>query len=138
MAGVSLGLRKMFGSRSAVSQSVGYAYAGIAMAGPWLLTFCTLLVFGVLPFPGLTPAERGAFTVFVLYGHCGSMLLTGGLQLVAARHVSDQLFVGDVRRLAPTFSAASLVSLVLHAATGWLFAWATGAGGMLALAEVAF
>jgi uncharacterized membrane protein len=103
-----------------------------------MLTFVSLLALGLVPLPGLSWEERGAFQVFVLYGHCGSMLLTGGLQLVVARHVSDQIFVGDVRRLGPTYATAALVSLLLHAGTAGLFALVTGASGMLAMAEVAF
>jgi len=38
MAGISLPLRRLLGSRSILAQSAGYAIAGLSMAGPWLLT----------------------------------------------------------------------------------------------------
>jgi uncharacterized membrane protein len=116
MAGISLPLRRLLGSRSLVAQSAGYAVAGLSMAGPWLLTALHMQLVGRLGIPGVSWKDLQAFQAVVLHSYCGSMLLTGLFQLVAARHLGDRLFVRERVDVAPAFSAAALLSLVLHAA----------------------
>lgn len=118
MAGISLPLRSLLGSRSFVAQAAGYAYAGLAMAGPWLLTSLHMQILGRLEIPGILPTDLLSFQAVVLYAYCGSMLITGLLQLPAARHLSDRLFVRDTGAVVPAFTAASILSLLLHAAAG--------------------
>jgi len=137
MAGISLPLRRLLGSRSILAQSAGYAVAGLSMAGPWLLTALHMQLLGRLDLPGISWKELQAFQAIVLYAYCGSMLLTGLFQLVAARHLSDRLFVRDRDDVAPGFAAASLLSLALHgpvAAAALLF---LRPPPMLAAAELA-
>src|SRR6185369_2768472 len=137
MAGISLPLRRLLGSRSILAQSAGYAVAGLSMAGPWLLTALHMQLLGRLDLPGISWKELQAFQAFVLYAYCGSMLLTGLFQLVAARHLRDRLFVRDRDDVAPGFAAASLLSLALHgtvAAVAFLF---LRPPPMLAAAELA-
>ena len=138
MAGVSLALRNLFGSRSYFAQAAGYAYAGIAMSGPWLVTSVYMQLLNSLEIPGVTAETRQIFQTFVLYGYCGSMILTGLLQLGVARHVGDRLYVGDAKGLAPAYASASLLSLLLHGAAGATFAVLSDAGPELAFAEMAF
>lgn len=114
MAGISLPLRRLLGSRSVLAQAAGYAAAGLSMAGPWLLTALHLLILGWLDLPGVSPGDLHAFQSVILYSYCGSMLLTGILQLVAARHLSDRLFVEDVGAVVPACTTAALLSLLLH------------------------
>lgn len=135
MAGVSLALRRMLGSSSYLAQAAGFVYAATAMTGPWLLT--SLYIF-LLPRLEVDAAGQASFQAFVLYGYCGSMLLTGVLQLVVARHVSDNLYVGDAGRVAPAYAASALVTLALHAAAAAAFVAVTRPGPLLGAAEVAF
>lgn len=137
MAGISLPLRSLLGSRSFVAQAAGYAYAGLAMAGPWLLTSLHMQLLGLLEIPGVTSADLQSFQAVVLYAYCGSMILTGLLQLASARHLSDRLFVKDTGAVVPSFTGTAILSLVLHgivgaAAIAWLRPPPT-----LALAELA-
>src|SRR5262245_54043552 len=114
MAGISLPLRRLLGSRSILAQSAGYAVAGLSMAGPWLLTALHMQVLGRLDLPGVSWKELQAFQSVVLYAYCGSMLLTGLIQLVAARHLSDRLFIREPESVTPAYAAAALISLLLH------------------------
>ena len=118
MAGISLPLRSLLGSRSFLAQAAGYAYSALAMAGPWLLTSLHMLLLGWLDLPGITLVDLQAFQSVVLYSYAGSMLLTGLLQLPAARHLSDRLFVKDRGAVMPSFTGTAILSLVLHAAAG--------------------
>src|SRR6185295_2703821 len=114
MAGINLPLRRLLSSRSLLAQGAGYAYAGLAMAGPWLLASAYMQVVSHLGIPGIAAQDLQSFQALVLYASCGSMLLTGLLQLVAARHLSDQLFRKDVSAVAPAFATTAAVSLALH------------------------
>ncbi len=114
MAGISLPLRRLLSSRSLLAQTAGYAYAGLAMAGPWLLTSAYMQVLGALGVSGVTRAEFQSFQAIVLYASCGSMLLTGLVQLVAARHLSDRLFRKDISAVVPAFATTAAASLLLH------------------------
>jgi uncharacterized membrane protein len=114
VAGISLPLRRLLSSRSFLAQGAGYAYAGLAMAGPWLLASAYMQVVCRLGIPGLTAPDLQSFQALVLYSACGSMLLTGLLQLVAARHLSDHLFRKDLSAVSPAFATTAALSLALH------------------------
>jgi polysaccharide biosynthesis protein PelG len=136
MAGISLPLRSLLGSRSFMAQAAGYAYAGLAMAGPWLLTSLHMQLLSVLEIPGIVAADLHSFQAVVLYAYCGSMLLTGALQPAAARHLSDRLFVKDTGAVVPAFTGVALISLILHVGVGaGVVAW-LGHPPALALAEL--
>lgn len=115
MAGVSLALRRLLGSRSSLEQAAGFAYAGLAMTGPWLLTAALLAVLGRDVEDPATAGARREFQAWVLHAYAASSLLLGALQLGAARHVSDRLYAGDATPLVPTFAGLALASLALHA-----------------------
>jgi uncharacterized membrane protein len=134
MAGISLPLRSLLGSRSFLAQAAGYAYSALAMAGPWLLTSLHMLLLGRLDLPGVALSDLQAFQSIVLYAYGGSMVLTGLLQLPAARHLSDRLFVKDAGAVVPSFTGAAILSLVLHGAAGLLAAAILRPPPLLALA----
>jgi uncharacterized membrane protein len=114
MAGISLPLRRLLSSRSFLAQSAGYAYAGLSMAGPWLLTSAYMLALSRLGVPGLSIQDIQSFQAVVLYCYCGSMLLTGLFQLVAARHLSDHLFRKNASAVVPSYATTATLSLLLH------------------------
>src|SRR6185295_13853807 len=118
MAGINLPLRRLLSSRSLLAQSAGYAYAGLAMAGPWLLTSAYMQVLGRLDLPGISLDHLQSFQAIVLYSYCGSMLVTGLYQLVAARHLSDRLFKKDVAAVVPAYAGTALLGLLLHGLAG--------------------
>lgn len=118
MAGISLRLRDLLGSRSSAAQAAGFAYAGLAMAGPWLLTAVALWSLGA----GAAAEDRRGFQAWVMYVCAVSSFLLSGLQLAAARRMSDRLYEGDVASTTPSFAAFSLLSLVLHSAAAILLA----------------
>ena len=68
MAGISLPLRRLLSSRSFLAQGAGYAYAGLAMAGPWLLASAYMQIVSRLGIPGLTAEDLQSFQALVLYG----------------------------------------------------------------------
>jgi uncharacterized membrane protein len=114
MAGISLPLRRLLSSRSFLAQSAGYAYAGLSMAGPWLLTSAYMLALGRLGLPGLSLRDIQSFQAVVLYSYCGSMVLTGFFQLVAARHLSDHLFRKNASAVVPSYATTATLSVLLH------------------------
>lgn len=138
MAGVSLALRRMLRSPFYGAQALGYVYAGIAMAGPWLLTSFFMVAVTWMDWGGRGEVERSVFQAIVLYGYGGSMILTGLFQLVVARHVSDELYLGRTGSVVSCAAGAGAVSLVLHLAAAAAFAALTRPPLLLAAAEVAF
>jgi polysaccharide biosynthesis protein PelG len=137
MAGISLPLRSLLGSRSFLAQAAGYAYSALAMSGPWLLTSLHMLLLGRLDLPGVTHADLQAFQSVVLYSYGGSMMLTGVLQLSAARHLSDRLFVKDRGTVVPAFTGCAILSLALHGAAGIVAVLIVRPPPALAVASVA-
>jgi len=137
MAGISLPLRRLLESRSILAQTAGYAIAGLSMAGPWLLTALHMQILGRLELPGISWKELQAFQSVVLYVYAASMLLTGLFQMVAARHLSDRIFVRDRDAVAPAYSAATLLSLLLHGAAAGVALLFLRPAPVLAMAELA-
>ncbi|MBI4563306.1 MAG: exopolysaccharide Pel transporter PelG [Planctomycetes bacterium] len=137
MAGISATLRPLLERGTHLSLAAAYGYAATAMAGPWILASFLLWGIRVADLPSLEPGNQAAFPALVVHAACATMILTGPLQLICARHVSDLLYQGRRGRVVPVFMAASLTALGANALAGAAFAALVGLPLVLAGAAVA-
>ncbi len=122
MAGVGFKLRKLLKRGDYLGLVQAYSVAGILGAGPWLLSTFGLLGVGILSMKVLDTREFVVrFLVSITYLMAGSMILTGLLQLMFTRFLSDRVYDGDTERILPNFFGALLVTTLLAGLLGFFF-----------------
>ena len=116
MAGIGFELRKLLNRGTFVSVLQAYGAAGIISSGPWIVSILGIFAIGVMT---STTGEDwsstfvGEFQVSVTYLMSLSLILTGPLQFLLARFVSDRHYEKRDDLILPNlFGAISLVTLV--------------------------
>lgn len=93
MAGIGFEIRKILKQNTLLSVIQAYGYAGVIGSGPWLLSIIALLVMGIMSLGRIVPQSLVAqFLITVTYMMCASLVVTGGLQLMLTRYISDLFF----------------------------------------------
>lgn len=119
MAGIGLELRKIMREQSYGAIGRAYALAGAIGSGPWLISIFGTIALGLLSvrFGG----DRGEITRFlasVTYLIAGSLVLSGGMQLLFTRFVADRLFEKRKDIVLPNLLGAMLATTVASGAVG--------------------
>jgi uncharacterized membrane protein len=127
MAGIGFELKKMMDDGSWFGLAKTYAYAGIIGSGPWVLSIIGILLVGGMGLAGRGAANSGEFVLSVTYLISLSLVLSGALQLVFVRFVSDQIYQGNEDVVLPNLLGAigviTLVSGVIGTVIALLWFW---------------
>ncbi len=106
MAGIGFELRKLLDRQSLWGLVRAYAYAGVISSGPWVLSIVGVMGIGLLSVGRVAPLEVRQFLVTVTYLMAGSLVLTGGLQLMFARFIADCVYRHEETRVLPNLLGA--------------------------------
>jgi uncharacterized membrane protein len=125
MAGIGFEIRKILKKDSLSSIFEAYAYAGLVGSGPWILSILALLVIGFISLGNVNPdIEITQFLVTVTYLVGSSLILTGGIQLMFTRFVSDQMFSKKSNEIFPNLmTLLILFNLVVGVISSFGYFW---------------
>ncbi|OUS24832.1 histidine kinase [Thalassotalea sp. 42_200_T64] len=125
MAGIGFEIRKILKKDSLSSIFEAYAYAGLIGSGPWVLSILALLVIGFISLGNVQPdIQITQFLVMVTYLVGISLVLTGGMQLMFTRFVSDQMFIKQDDEIFPNLiTLLILFNLVVAVLSFFGFFW---------------
>ncbi|RVU31098.1 exopolysaccharide Pel transporter PelG [Neptunomonas marina] len=114
MAGIGFEIKKILKKNSLLSVFEAYGYAGLIGSGPWVLSILAMVVVGLISIGVMVSQQMLIqFLVSVTYLMAGSLILTGGLQLMLTRFVSDLLFLKADKEVLPNvLGAVTIVTLV--------------------------
>lgn len=119
MAGIGLRLRSMLGRDSVAGDLAAYAYAGVVSAGPLVVSIVSILLIGVLSLERVPdPQFIAQFQVSITYLIATGLVLTGLIQLLLARFISDHLFERRSERILPNYTGATLVTTAVTGTLG--------------------
>ncbi len=111
MAGIGFEIRKIMARDSYAALIKAYGYAGLISGGPWVLSILGVMLIGVLAFAlDVGQAQINQFQICVTYLMACSLILTGGMQLLFTRFVSDRLFAKQPRIVLPNLLGAIVVT----------------------------
>jgi uncharacterized membrane protein len=116
MAGIGFELRRLLERQTLWGLVRAYAYAGVISSGPWVLSIIGVLGIGILSVGRVPPTEVRQFLVTVTYVMAGSLIVTGGLQLMFARFIADCLYRRAEDRVLPNLLGALTVTALGTAA----------------------
>jgi uncharacterized membrane protein len=114
MAGIGFELRRLLKKESLFGIIRAYGYAGIIGSGPWVLSILCVMLIGVLSIGRVVPQTLVVqYLVSVTYLMAASLVVTGPLQLLFTRFISDRLFEKRQKVVLPNlFGALMLTTLV--------------------------
>ena len=120
MAGIGFELRKLLRKDSYFGLIRAYLYAGIISSGSWIISIIAMLLLGFLTITkGQVREEVAQFQTSVTYLIAFSLVLTGFVQLLFTRFVSDELFSQRKESVLPNFygllSIVTVFALLLSA-----------------------
>ena len=119
MAGIGFELRKYLNDDSFSGTIKAYGFAGLISAGPWVLSILGVMLIGIVAFSRKVGGQEvEQFTTSVTWIMGSSLILSGMLQLVFTRFISDRLFEGRASVVNPNLFGALLLTTVVSGAIG--------------------
>jgi uncharacterized membrane protein len=112
MAGIGFELRRLIQKESLWGLVRAYAFAGVISSGPWVLSIFGVMAIGVLSVGRVPSVDVRQFLVSVTYLMAGSLIATGGLQLMFTRFVADCLFRKEEDAVLPSLLGAITVTSI--------------------------
>jgi uncharacterized membrane protein len=113
MAGIGIRLHRLVADGTYVQAASAYVSSAIIVAGPWLSSVFWLGLLGSASVTFLNASERALVLSTITYAFCASLIVTGGLQLVVTRYLSDRLYLEDEEALAPACTGVLLAAIPL-------------------------
>ena len=112
MAGIGSEIKKILERDSYWSVLRAYGYAGLVSGGPWVLSILSIMMIGILAVVlGVAQREVNAFQICVTYLMAGSLIWTGGMQLMFTRFVADQTYSNNHAEVLPNLFGVLLVTM---------------------------
>lgn len=112
MTSIGSEIRKILGRDSYWSVLRAYGYAGLVSGGPWVLSILSIMMIGILAvILGVAQGEVNAFQICVTYLMAGSLIWTGGMQLMFTRFVADQTYANNKAEVLPNLFGVLLVTM---------------------------
>ncbi|MGL5778384.1 exopolysaccharide Pel transporter PelG [Cetobacterium sp.] len=123
MAGIGFELKNLFSDDNNTFQDIkAMAYSALIGVGPWLITVITL---NILMFIGkqyiLSRGERNLFMIGIVYSFIFSQLLTGAVQYLITRFISDCIYSNEQKKLKATYIGTIKFILIIAFFIGILY-----------------
>ncbi len=119
MAGIGFELRRLLKKDSLFGIIRAYGYAGVISSGPWVLSILCVMVIGILSIGRVVPQKLIVqYLVSITHLMAASLIVTGPLQLLFTRFVSDRLFEKREQAVLPNLFGALIVTTLLSGVSG--------------------
>lgn len=123
MAGIGFELKNLFSDDNNTFQDIkAMAYSALIGVGPWLITVITL---NILMFIGkqyiLSRGERNLFMTGIVYSFIFSQLLTGTVQYLITRFISDCIYSNEQKKLKATYIGTIKFTVIIAFFIGILY-----------------
>jgi uncharacterized membrane protein len=112
MTSIGSEIRKILERGSYWSVLRAYGYAGLVSGGPWVLSILSIMMIGILAvILGVAQGEVNAFQICVTYLMAGSLIWTGGMQLMFTRFAADQTYANNKVEVLPNLFGVLLITM---------------------------
>jgi polysaccharide biosynthesis protein PelG len=119
MAGIGFELRRLLKKDSIFGIIRAYGYAGVISSGPWVLSILSVMLIGVLSIGQVIPKTLIVqYLISVTYLMAASLIITGPLQLMLTRFISDRLFEKRRQAVLPNLFGALLLTTLVTGTLG--------------------
>lgn len=122
MAGVGFELKKIFNERGIFKTLKAYVISSFVTVGP--TAFCIIAIMSmqsIMRIFGASLQEREIFLGCITYSFAFSMILTGGISMLAVRYLADIIFQKRWQEITPSLYGFVCISLVVNTIFGVAF-----------------
>lgn len=118
MAGIGFRLREMAQRKTFIEWLKLYSYSAVIFSGPWLISILALAALSTFVVPSVLEHDVRLFVVIVVYIYCFSLIMTGFIQLVVTRYVSDEFYLRRPESVVPAFIGAVALTSICQTIIG--------------------
>lgn len=113
MAGISIELRKLLRKGNLTNLALAFGYSATLSSGNWLVAVFSIFFFSQLAhlFLGVEK-EAIVYQVLITYAVAISLILSGPLQLMFTRYVSDRFFEKAFEKILPNYLTALVICML--------------------------
>ncbi|MFP4520780.1 MAG: exopolysaccharide Pel transporter PelG [Fibrobacterota bacterium] len=126
MAGIGFRLQKILRDGTYSGSLKAYLYAAAVSSGPWLFTVISVGILGFFSYTRFQSETSFLFRTVLVYTFAFSLIITGTLQMVITRYLSDRFFSRDYDAVLPTYIYGSAAVTISQSITAWIFYSFTG------------
>jgi polysaccharide biosynthesis protein PelG len=122
MAGIGFELRRLTQRQDYTGLLRAYASAAVISTGPWIISIISLMLLTWMLHRVLKADEVRLLSSTITHVYAFALILTGPVQLVLTRYISDCLAQQKREAVAPSFlGAVGLMSVISGVGGGWFF-----------------
>ncbi|MBF0196513.1 MAG: exopolysaccharide Pel transporter PelG [Planctomycetes bacterium] len=126
MAGIGFKIQKLLAEDTYWGVVKGYFYSAVISSGPWLISIICIGTLGILYQPLIGHSEHHVFRGWVTYCYASSLVISGALQVLMTRYLSDCIYKNDDESIFSSFVSFSIPTFVLHFLSAVLFLYFCG------------
>jgi uncharacterized membrane protein len=121
VAGIGFRLRRLIAEHTLGGWLRAHLYGAVISSGPWLVSVLALASLAVLVRRSVGHADENLFRAMIVYTYTGTLITTGGPQMVVTRHLADCLYLADTAAFARVYRRVLAATALGHLALGALF-----------------
>lgn len=121
MAGIGIQLRALLQQETFTAWLKAYSIGGVVSLGPFLSAVICIAGLSIVSVGVVDAETRQIFAGAVVYVFAGTLIITGGLQLVLTRYLADQVYKGQYTTLVRSLVPACLLTAVMVSGASALF-----------------
>ena len=118
MAGIGFELKRMLAEDNGWGMTKAYVYAGIIGSGPWVLSIIGIMLVGWLGLSRQGVDTTAEFLLSVTYLIAVSLTVSGALQLLFVRFISDRIYQQQAEWVIPNLLGAMVFITTLSGILG--------------------
>lgn len=125
MAGIGFSIKKILRGEALNHVTRAYLYAGVIIAGPWLMAVCCLHIIGLIVSKNsqIEPMSLLQFQVSITYLFAISLIISGFMQYAYTRFISDRIYEHKLDLILPNTFALLIIASVVTFPIGFLYAY---------------
>ena len=121
MAGIGFKIQKLLAEDTYWGSVKGYFYSAVISSGPWLISIICIGALGILSGPLLGNEEHHIFRAWVTYCYAASLVISGAIQILMTRYLSDCIYKNDDESIFSSFLTFSIPTFIFQFLVAWLY-----------------
>lgn len=121
MAGIGFKLQKMLSEDTYFGTIRAFIYAAAISSGPWLFTIISIGCLSFFSSLYLKKTEIMIFNSIIVYSYAFSLIITGIIQMVTTRYISDKFYSKESYAILPAYFSSLTLATILQTCIGILF-----------------
>ncbi|MBF0243675.1 MAG: exopolysaccharide Pel transporter PelG [Planctomycetes bacterium] len=121
MAGIGFKIQKLLSEDTYWGVLKGYFYSAVISSGPWLISILCIGALGLFSRPLIGQEEHAIFRIWVMYCYAASLVVSGAVQMLITRYISDCIHGKRTEVLLASFITYSLPVFAIQLTSAYAY-----------------